>query len=110
MEARAKLGMRPEDPGPIKDKKVREALAEKNLGVIESGLDHLKKALEIDPEYDDAMAYMNLLFRERADLQETQDSYNKDTEEADNWVQKTLDTKKIKASRVPQGGITAEGQ
>lgn len=110
MEARAKLGMRPEDPGPIKDKKVREALAEKNLPVVESGLDHLKKALEIDPEYDDAMAYMNLLFRERADLQDTQGAYNKDTEEADNWVQKTLDTKKIKASRTPQGGITAEGQ
>lgn len=106
MEARAKLGMRPEDPGPIKDKKVREALSEKNLPVIESGLDHLRKALEIDPEYDDAMAYMNLLFRERADLQESADAYKKDTEDADNWVQKTLDTKKIKASRVPAGGIT----
>ena len=29
----------------------------------------LEKALELRPDYDDAMAYMNLMYRERADLQ-----------------------------------------
>ena len=28
-----------------------------------------QKAMEIDPEYDDAMAYTNLLYREKADLE-----------------------------------------
>jgi len=109
MEARAKLGMKPEDPGPIKDKKVREALKAKNTPVIEEGIQSLDTALKLDPEYDDAMAYLNLLYRERADLSESVDGYKKDTDTADNWVQKTLETKKIKAARTPQGGITAEG-
>jgi len=95
-EARAKLGMRPEDPGPIKDKKVRDQLRAKNLEMIEAGMKYLEKAMEIDPQYDDAMAYMNLLYRQRADLQETQEAYKRDWDTADDWVQKTLETKKRK--------------
>ena len=37
-KARAELGMKPEEPGPIKDKKVREELKEKYSGVIEDGI------------------------------------------------------------------------
>ncbi|HET9320804.1 MAG TPA: tetratricopeptide repeat protein, partial [Bryobacteraceae bacterium] len=107
--ARAKLSMKPEDPGPIKDKKVKEELKAKYLPVINEGIQNLEKALEIDKEYDDAMAYMNLLVRERADLDDTPDDYKKDIETADNWVQKTLQTKKIKAERKPTStGITAQ--
>ena len=111
MEARAKLSMKPEDPGPIKDKKVREELLASNLPIIEGGIKELEKAIEIDKEYDDAMAYLNLLHRERADLQENADSYKKDIETADAWVQKTLETKKIKNQRLEQkagSGITME--
>ncbi len=109
MEARAKLGMKPEDPGPIKDKKVREELLAKNGPVVDEGIKYLDKALQIDPEYDDAMAYENLLFREKADLEDSAEAYKKDTEIADNWVQKNLETRKIKAERKPTGGgITQE--
>ncbi|MGA2592022.1 MAG: tetratricopeptide repeat protein [Bryobacteraceae bacterium] len=104
MEARAKMGMRPEDPGPLKDKKARAELAAKNGPIIDDGLKSLDKALQLDPEYEDAMAYENLLFRERADLEETTEAYKKDTETADNWVQKNLETRKIKAERKPTGG------
>jgi Tfp pilus assembly protein PilF len=114
MEARAKLSMKPEDPGPIKDKKVREELAAANIPVVEEGLKSLEAALKIDAEYDDAMAYMNLLHRELADLRENSEAYMKDTEIADGWVQKTLETKKIKNARAEAkaaaGQITAEGQ
>ena len=107
-EARAKLGMKPEDPGPIKDKKVREELKTQFLPVISAGLDNLQKALEVDKEYDDAMAYVNLLIRERADLDDSADEYKKDVETADNWVQKAMQTKKIKAERKPTStGINA---
>jgi Tfp pilus assembly protein PilF len=109
MEVRAKLSMKPEDPGPIKDKKAREELAARNLPIAEEGIKDLQAALQIDPEYDDAMAYMNLLLREKADLEESQVAYKKDTDEADNWVQKSLETRKIKAERKPTGGgITTE--
>ena len=72
----------------------------------------MQKALDIDPNYDDAMAYMNLLVREKADLDDSPDQYKADIETADKWVQKALDTKKAKAAKAAaaaaQGGITAE--
>jgi Tfp pilus assembly protein PilF len=109
--ARAKLGMKPEDPGPIKDKKVREELKAEWLPIVNEGIKNLDKALEIDKEYDDAMAYENLLIRERADLDDDSDQYKKDIQVADNWVQKALETKKIKAERKPaSGGITTESK
>ncbi len=107
MAERAKLGMRPEDPGPLKDKKVREELKVKYGTMVDDGIKSLERALEIDKEYDDAMAYMNLLIRERADLAESPDAYRKDVEVADDWVSKALETKKIKASRTP--GMPAGG-
>lgn len=108
MSARVKLGMKPEDPGPVKDKKVKEELRGKNLPKIEDGIKNLQKAIEIDPNYDDAMAYLNLTYRERADLADSPEEFKKDSEIADSWVQKSLDTKKMKAQKQPAGGISNE--
>jgi tetratricopeptide (TPR) repeat protein len=109
MTARANLRMKPEDPGPIKDQKVKEDLKAQYSSIIEQGTQDLQKALGIDPEYDDAMAYMNLLVRERADLADNPEAYKKQIQIADSWVQKALDTKKIKAARQPTtNGIVAE--
>ncbi len=33
----------------------------------------LKKAIELKPDYDDAMAYLNLLYRQKADLESSSD-------------------------------------
>jgi tetratricopeptide (TPR) repeat protein len=111
MAAKAKLGMKAEDPGPIKDKKVKEELKEKYGAMIEEGIKDFEKALELDKEYDDAMAYMNLLIRERADLADTPEEYKKQVEIADSWVQKALETKKIKAARQPANqGIVQESK
>jgi tetratricopeptide (TPR) repeat protein len=112
MKARADLGLRPEEPGPLKDKKVKADLQAQYTSVIDDGMKNLQKALDIDPNYDDAMAYMNLLVREKADLDDTPDQYKADIDTADKWVQKALDTKKAKAAAAAkaaqQGGITAE--
>jgi len=96
MEARARTGMKPEEPGPIKDKKARETLKEQSQTIVQEGIDMLQRALEIDPEYDDAMAYMNLLFREKADIAETVEENKSCIAQAEQWVQKTLETKKKK--------------
>jgi len=111
MAARNKLGMKPDEPGPLKDKKIRTELRDKHMAMIEDGIANLKKALEIDPEYDDAMAYLNLLYRERADLHDDAAAYKKDVDEADVWINKTLETRKIKAERQPKStGIVSEQQ
>ena len=75
LEFRAEIGMQQEDPGPIRTKGrlnriQREDLstvAAEVLPVINEGLEALEQAIEIDPDYDDAMAYVNLLYREKAD-------------------------------------------
>jgi len=109
--ARAGLGMKQEDPGPIKDKKVKEELKAKYGPVIDGGLQALDKALQIDPDYDDAMAYENLLIRERADLTDNKDEYEKQVKVADDWVAKALETKKRNAekkAKATPGGIVAD--
>ena len=108
--ARANLGMKQEDPGPIKDKKVKEELKAKWSPVIDGGLQALDKCLQINPEYADAMAYENLLIRERADLADSKDEYDKQLKIADGWVDKALATKKILAEKKNKtgGGITMD--
>lgn len=102
MEARAHLGMRPEDPGPFPDPNVRRKLNMDYGQIIADAITNLNKALAIDPQYDDAMAYMNLLIRQRADLRDSPDEYKQDIAAANQWVEKALDTKRLKA----QNGIT----
>ena len=58
----------------------------------------LQKAIEIDPQYDDAMAYLNLLYRQAADAVDSPDDYKKNIADADLWVQRALETKKAKTA------------
>ena len=108
-KARVELKMKDEDPGPIKDVKVRTQLAARNMPIIEEGMTAMRKAIEVDKEYDDAMAYLNLLLREKADISDTAALSRQYSDEADSWVQKAVDTKKVKAARMPtQTGIVTE--
>lgn len=109
--ARVELGMKQDDPGPIKDKKVKQELKTMWLPTINAGLQALDKTLQINPEYEDAMSYENLLIRERADLLDSKEEYDAAIKVANDWVQKALETKKIKADRKEKksgGGIVAE--
>jgi tetratricopeptide (TPR) repeat protein len=110
MEARNKLGLKPDEP--LKDKKVCEEVKEKNTPYIDEGMQALDKALELRPDYDDAMAYYNLLWREKADLECGDPAAREaDLKKADDWVDKTLAVKKEKAAKAAQatgGGITPD--
>ncbi|MCX6599047.1 MAG: hypothetical protein NTV70_22055 [Acidobacteria bacterium] len=110
-QTRDKLSMKPEEAGPLKDKKVREELKEKWAAQLDKGIKDLEKAIEIDPEYDDAMAYMNLYYRQRADLADSKEQCAAEVKTADDWIQKALQAKKIKAERIEKkaaGGIVSE--
>jgi tetratricopeptide (TPR) repeat protein len=91
--------MKADDPGPIKDVKIRADLKEKYEQTINDGLDNLKKCLDIDKENEDAMSYINLLLRKKADLEDTPDASKADIAQAEDWSNKSLDMKKLKASR-----------
>ncbi len=110
-EERAKLGLKPEEP--LKDKKVCESLRERNLPKVDEGIQNLTKALQLRPDYDDAMAYLNLLYREKADIEcGNPDARAADLKLADDWVDKTMATKKQKAEKLAQkgGGIVTTEQ
>jgi hypothetical protein len=72
MEARTQLGMRPDEhlsSRKPEQKKVCDQLQAKNESMVEDGSSQLDKAIHLRPDYGDAMAYMNLMYRERADLE-----------------------------------------
>ena len=94
MDARAEMEMQPNDPGPLKNAQQRQELAQQTVPAIESGLEALNKALEVNPDYADAMIYLNLLERERADFAETQAEYDEHIAKANEWVDKALSTKR----------------
>jgi tetratricopeptide (TPR) repeat protein len=111
LKARADMKMKREDPGPLKDKKVREELSAKWMPILDEGVQDMNKALQIDPTYDDAMAYMNLLIRYRADLLNTPEEWKKQSELADDWVNKSMEAKKInqeKKEKAAQGTTKAD--
>jgi tetratricopeptide (TPR) repeat protein len=106
-EARNNEKMKPEDPAPLKDPKEREALKAKFWQPLTDGIEYERKALEVDPEYINALSYMNLLYRYRADIQDTKEAAAADVKEADNWMEKALTTQKAVAAR-KAAGTTAE--
>ena len=91
--------MKPDDPGPIKDPKIREELKAKYQTAIDSGIQDLQKSLGLNKENDDAMTYLNLLLRKKADLEDSADASKADIAQAEDWFNKSLDMKKIKANR-----------
>ena len=103
VEERARLGLKPEEslnPNVPDQKKACDELRAKNSPTIEEAIDSLNRAIQLRPDYDDAMAYMNLMYREKADL-ECDDlvARDHDVKTADEWVDKTLAVKKGKANK-----------
>ncbi len=101
MRARAAAGMRPEDPGMIPDAAQRLNLQPKISPQIEEGLRMLEKALQLDPHYTDAMAYMNLLYRIKSAIADTPAESADLLKQADDWVRKALASKRSQAQRPP---------
>ena len=113
MEERAKLGLKPDEnlnPKNQDQKKVCAELKVKNAPLIQEGIDSLNKAITLRPDYDDAMAYLNLMYREKADVEcDDLNARQEDLKTADHWVDQTLSTKKAKAEKQPgQQGITMD--
>ena len=96
---RVKLNMKPDDPGPIKNEKVRDEMKQKYGKTVEDGLSSLQKAIDLDKENDDAMTYLNLLLRKKADFEDTPEAAKADIAKAEDWANKSLDIKKVKATR-----------
>jgi tetratricopeptide (TPR) repeat protein len=65
-----------------------------NFGpMIEEGIDALKHAIQLRPDYDDAMAYLNLLYRRKADTVATRNEREQLLRQADELVDKIMQIK-----------------
>jgi len=100
-EQRSQLKLKPTDQ--LKDKQVCAAVRLANQSRVEEGLRMLQKALEIRPDYEDAMNYMNLLYRERADYQcDDAKARSADTMAAIEWQDKAMAIRKARVEKQRQ--------
>jgi tetratricopeptide (TPR) repeat protein len=109
----ATVGMQDDGSGNAKmPKKTCETLVEQNTPLVNEGLQYLQKALAIRPNYDDAMAYMNLMYRRKADLECANEQARKeDIDQAGQWRDKAMGTRKANEEKKlnQPGGIVMDG-
>jgi TonB family protein len=110
MRARAAAGMKPPDPGIIPDAAQRQNLRAQHGAQIEDGLHMLDMALQLVPDYSDAMAYINLLDRIKAAMADNDADYQALTAQADDWVGKALEAKRKNAAAARSGQPASAGE
>jgi len=67
--------------------------------LIDEGITDLQKAISLRPDYDDAMAYLNLLYRRKADTVESAEERSTLVKQADDLVDKVKEVKQKRASQ-----------
>jgi tetratricopeptide (TPR) repeat protein len=90
-------------------KKVMEPLKAQNTPLVEEAQQYLNQALANRPNYDEAMSYMNLIYRCKADLDWGNEAARKDdVTQAEHWRTKAMGTRKENEAKKSQGpgGIT----
>jgi tetratricopeptide (TPR) repeat protein len=88
---------------------VMNAIKAQNGTLVEEALVYLNQAVENRPNYDDAMAYLNLIYRRKADVDYgNPDAVKADVAAAEEWRSKAMGTRKANEERknAGPGGIT----
>jgi tetratricopeptide (TPR) repeat protein len=67
--------------------------------LIDEGIADLQKGISLRPDYDDAMAYLNLLYRRKADTVESADERASLQKQADDLVDKVKEVKQRRAAQ-----------
>jgi len=81
---------------------VRAVYVEKFGPMVEEGISNLQKSIQIKPDYDDAMAYLNLLYRRKADMVESADERASLKRQADELIDKVKEIKQKRAEQPQQ--------
>jgi hypothetical protein len=83
-----------------------------NTDLVTEGIKYLTKAIDLNPTYDDAMQYMQLTYRRKADLDCGNDAARKaDLAQADMWTQKAMGARKENERKKEEklgGGVTMQ--
>jgi beta-lactamase regulating signal transducer with metallopeptidase domain len=78
----------------IPDPNLRKSFRDQYQPQLEEGFRMLQAALQIDPNYDDAMAYLNLFYRLQAGMVDDPAEAAQSIAKADEWVGKALALKR----------------
>jgi tetratricopeptide (TPR) repeat protein len=89
----AKKSIRDTDPMPPA---LAKQFEQKYGATVDEGITNLQKAIELRSDYDDAMAYLNLLYRQKADMETDPAARDADTKLADDLVEKVKAIKQKK--------------
>jgi tetratricopeptide (TPR) repeat protein len=112
LKALQDAGMNDDGKGNVKaPKKVMEPLAQENGPLVDEGLKYLNQALDDRPNYSEAMAYLNLLYRRKADVDYGNNAaVTEDVAQADKWRDDAMGTRKANEEKKNQGpgGITLD--
>jgi tetratricopeptide (TPR) repeat protein len=81
---------------------VRTAYTQKYGPLVDDGIASLQQAIKIKPEYDDAMTYLNLLYRRKADMVESSAERDGLTKQADDLLDKVKEIKQKRAEQTEQ--------
>jgi len=112
LQALAAANLNDDGEGNVKaPKKVLQEIKEKNAPLVEEGLQYLNQALANRPNYDEAMSYLNLLYRRKADVDYNDPAQVKaDVAAAKDWSSKSMGTRKANEEKKDKGpgGITMD--
>ncbi len=112
LKALASAGINDDGAGNAKaPKKIMEQITEENTPLVTEALQYLNQAVANRPNYDDAMAYLNLVYRRKADLSYNDDATRKaDLASAEEWRTKAMGTRKANEEKKDKGpgGITMD--
>jgi tetratricopeptide (TPR) repeat protein len=112
LKALATAGVNDDGEGNTKaPKKVMDTIKDENAPLVEEALQYLNQAVANRANYDDAMAYLNLVYRRKADLDFGSDAARKeDLAQADDWRTKAMGTRKANEEKKDKGpgGITMD--
>jgi tetratricopeptide (TPR) repeat protein len=80
---------------------VRSQFAKNDLATVDEGIDNLNKAMSLRSDYDDAMAYLNLLLRQKGDMEPTAEARDADNKQADALLEKVKEIRQKKLTAPP---------
>jgi tetratricopeptide (TPR) repeat protein len=112
LKALAAAGVNDDGEGNVKaPKKVMEDLKKVNGPLVDEGLQYLNQAMANRQNYDEAMSYLNLIYRNKADMDYgNAEAVRSDIATAKDWSAKAMGTRKANEEKKDKspGGITMD--
>ncbi|MGH9403325.1 MAG: tetratricopeptide repeat protein [Terriglobia bacterium] len=85
-----KLNIKDHDSYPPLSEKDRAQLEQQNGTLVTEGIQMLQKAIDLKPNYANAYSYLNLMYRQKADIETNKDDREADLAKADQLAAKAL--------------------